>query len=244
MKKTLDEIMDLDMNDLMKLSAEETRDLLNVAASAANKRIRRLLKAPTTYGYKGKGTNLAQQSPAVRGLYKKLPSGKNAIQMFTSNKAQLGIASPAQAKGKYLKELARAKRFLQAKTSTAKGVQELADKVSQKGIHFRTKAAESKFWDLYTKILNKKRSLIAKKGEEGRVMTTDELVKELYARVFGGRTPTKKNMEKSSVIMEEMVKLLGATYEEQQKARKQRPTIRVKSATLTAKDIFGDYFDD
>ena len=50
------------------------------------------------------------------------------IKMFTTDKKQLGITSPAMAKGKYLKELSRAKRFLEAKTSTAKGVKELAEK--------------------------------------------------------------------------------------------------------------------
>lgn len=243
MKKfSVEQILSMDMNDLMKLNAEETKQAANVLASAANKRIRRLIKAPTTYGYKGKGQNLAYQSPAVRGLYQKV-GGKNIIKMFSTDKKQLGITSTAMAKGKYLKELSRAKRFLEAKTSTAKGVKELAEKVSGKGLYFKTKAAESKFWKLYTKVLAQNRSIVAKKGEEGRTMSTDMLVKELYSRVFGGRSATASNMAKTKTIMDEMQKFLGVEYEQQQKAKKQKPTIRVKSESFTAKDIFGDDFE-
>ena len=206
------DILNLDSSTLNSLSASEMRMLTQRLADASNKRISRMMKAKSTFG-SGK---LASQSPAIRALRSgKKQTGK--IRYFTTDKRKLGIKSKEQAKGKYHKEFNRAKRFLESKTSTISGTRK-AVRETEKSLHlkFQSKAQASRFWKAYTRILNRNRAFVGKRSEEGKRITTDDLVRETYATMFEGKKPTRRNEVDVDTLIENMERTLQADYEAQQ----------------------------
>lgn len=210
------DILNLDSSTINSLSAKELSGLVDKLARVANRRITTLLKTKSTFG-SGK---IASQSPALVGL-KGGMKHQGKIRYFTNDPSKLGIGKKndpkVDAKGKLHKEFNRAKRFLESKTSTVTGTRKAVQQ-AEKELHlkFQSKAQASRFWKAYTRIYNRNRAFVGKRNEEGKRITTDELVRETYATMFEGKKPTRRNEVDVDTLIENMERTLQADYEAQQ----------------------------
>lgn len=228
------DILAMTDEDINKMSAKELKEVTQRLASAANKRIKRLEKVRSTYS---RG-NLATQSKAYQGLVNR-DTGK--VRKFSTRSKALGVKQPGDLKGKLHHEFSRAKSFLEAKTSTIEGTRELANQMSNK-LKFKTKEAETAFWDLYKKIAQNAKDMIGGDNTEGYMVTSSNFQRVLYDRVFQGKSPTKSNIKKPKAIIKEMGKYLDKIYEARKKAQQKQEKdestgIRFKFEKI---DIFKD----
>lgn len=150
---TIDDIMNIDPNDLMRLSAKDLRALTNRLVSASNKRIRRLER-----------TDLGRTSPAYISVSKRggkfSTRGKNVNQLRN--------------------EFASAQTFLNFKTSTVKGWNETRADVEQRLGGDMTEYQSKKFWKTYRELEERLGGFLDKTHSGKTNRTSDRIQKMLY----------------------------------------------------------------
>ena len=213
-KGSIKDILAMTDEDINRMSADELKAVTKRLVDASNKRIKRLEQARSTYT-RGR---LATQSRAYQGL---VDRKTGEVRRFSVSDKAIGATGAVDRKGKLHQEFARAKRFLEAKTSTITGTMELAESLS-KELKFATNKAETAFWELYGQIAKNNKDLIGGANTEGYAITSNEFQRVLYDRVFQGKSPTKRNIRKPKSIIKDMTDYLNKLYENQQKAQKKQ----------------------
>lgn len=122
---TVEDILNLSPQQIARLNEKEIRAATTILGSAANKRLKRALTKDTL-------------SPAIRGMQRS--GGKISV----SGKMNINQVRA---------EFYRAKSFMEAKTSTAKGFQKsTAEFASRIGVKNISKEESNAFWDIYSRI--------------------------------------------------------------------------------------------
>lgn len=220
-KGSIKDILAMTDEDINGMNADELKAVTKRLVDASNKRIKRLEQTRSTYS-RGR---LATQSRAYQGLINR-KTGE--VKRFSVSDKAIGATGAVDRKGKLHQEFARAKRFLEAKTSTITGTMELAENLS-KELKFATNKAETAFWELYGQIAKNNKDLIGGANTEGYAITSNEFQRVLYDRVFQGKSPTKRNIRKPKSIVKDMTDYLNNLYENQQKAQKKQKKDESKS---------------
>ena len=205
-KLTLAYIEGLTDSEMNRLTTEQAKRVMDHLAMVANKRLERLRKAKQTFPDGSKGS-LAEQSPAARGL-KQSARGARA---FTSSKKKLGATS-RNYRARLMKEIAKAKRFVNAKTSQVKATKELAKDVESRVGEFKSSKQASKFWETFQKVLEQHPEY--RKSAGGN---TNELVAIVYDTMFHKkRGGDRKTPLGATATIREMERILKEGYERQE----------------------------
>lgn len=146
-KKTVDALIDMDYNALVKLSRSENRDMLESVVrqmtGVANRRINNLMKEP-----------IGKYSPALKPLH------DAGMEKFTTKR--LKTASTSELMHQY----SQLKKFMKAKSSTISGWKEIRKNISERTgakklfqTDFKSERSakiwhnrEARFWKLYNKL--------------------------------------------------------------------------------------------
>lgn len=149
---SIDDIMNLDPQELSKLTRSELAKITSRLVSASNKRIRRLAK-----------TELGQSSPAYIGRKGKPFSVKGK-----------GV-------NELRNEFKNLKNFLGYKTSTAKGWKEVRLDVEKRLGGSLDKTTSKKFWETYRRLQETNAgAILDKKHRKQTRNTSDRIQKKLY----------------------------------------------------------------
>lgn len=152
--KSINDIMNIDPLDLMKMSSKELRTVTNRLVSASNKRIRRLEK-----------TEMGRTSPAYINYAQK--RGK-----------------PFSTRGKNVNQLrnefAQAQSFLSKKTSTLSGWKDVREDVESRLGGSMTNTQSKKFWKAYRELEERTGGFLDKNYGGKTNRTSDRIQKMLY----------------------------------------------------------------
>ena len=202
-KLTLAYIEGLTDAEMSRLTTEQAKRVMDHLAMVANKRLERLRKSKQTFR-DGSSGSLAEQSPAARGL----KQSKRGAKAFTTSKKNLGATSQNY-RAKLMKEIARARRFINAKTSQVAGTKELAKEVESRVGEFENAKQASKFWETFKKVLEQHPEY--RKSAGGN---TNELVAIVYDTMFHKkRGGNRKNPLGATATIREMERILTEGYE-------------------------------
>lgn len=185
---SIEDIMNIDFDELNKLSRSDLARLTSRLTSTANKRIKRLLKS-----------DVNEISPALSSISQRLGKGKDTAFFSVKGKDVNQLRN----------EFARVKYFLNLKTSSITGTKKLKKETYKRlGINELaddwSSAKNKRFWKLY-------RDIVKRKGGEEQVneFYGSDNIQQLLVSKF-------KWKRKNDDILNEMELELQSLYEENQ----------------------------
>lgn len=183
---TIDELMSLD--NLYQLDKDSSKAVLNRLVSAANKRLRRLMKLdiPSPALIQRREGASGATGNGVTVNMKLTKTKKMKIKMFSSK----GLKTTNEVRS----QIRHVQNFLKSDTSTVKGYRKYRNGiVDRMGREFKNKSEEKRFWKVYEMLKDKYG------GEIYEVYRSDQVQKWLLEE-SGGRRMNRKDLYDSMVI--------------------------------------------
>lgn len=160
---TIKDLMNLD--NIYQLDLKDSKAVLNRLVSAANKRLERLRKTKTS-------------SPALIRRMKRKKRSPNRLNYDSTGYDKFSSKGVKTANDARVK-IRQLQKFLQSKTSTVRGYNQYRKELAKRGLVFRNRTDERKFWQVYEKLLEDLG------GEIGNIFKSDEVQKWLHEEMYG-----------------------------------------------------------